>query len=110
MNTTKQQEKNKMAILTVASTGVRNSVKISDIHNKSNIIKILEAITSMIVPSSSLTSSILGRLYRNLIHVTYLICEYSNICKDNKKGEKRGICLGYETFCDYIRINNEPII
>lgn len=72
MNNTKQQEKNKMDILTVASTGVRNNVKISDNQNKSIIIKILEAITSMMVTKSSLTSSILGRLKRNLIHVTYL--------------------------------------
>ncbi|MGX6442468.1 hypothetical protein ACWM35_04490 [Neobacillus sp. K501] len=51
-----------MDIFTVARTGVRNSVKISDIQNKSIIIKILDAITSMMVISSSLTSSILGRL------------------------------------------------
>jgi hypothetical protein len=72
LNNTKQPEKNKMDIFTVASTGDRKSVKISDIQNKSIIIKIFDAITSMMVISSSLTSSILGRLYRNRIHVTYL--------------------------------------
>jgi hypothetical protein len=67
LNKTKLAQKKSKDIFTVTRTGVRNRVKIMLNQNKSRITKYLETITSIIVFNSSLTSSIFGRLYRNLI-------------------------------------------
>lgn len=67
LNKTKQPQKNKIDILIVGRAGEINNVKIKLHQNKSIMTKDLENITSISVFSSSLTSSILGRLYRNLI-------------------------------------------
>lgn len=67
LNIAKEPQKNKTDILTLARTGVRNKVKSKHNQNKSIITKVFETIKSIMILNSSLTSSILGRLYKNLI-------------------------------------------
>lgn len=62
-----EPQKNNIDILTVARTGESNSVKSKHNQNKSIITKVFETINSIMILNSSLTSSILGRLYKNLM-------------------------------------------
>lgn len=87
----KELQKNKTDKLKLARTGERNRVKSKHNQNKSIITKVFETIISIMILNSSLTSSILGRLYINLMKSPTYCLEYSIICKDKEKGENEEI-------------------
>jgi hypothetical protein len=90
--------------------GERNSVKIKQSQKRSIITNVFELITSKMVFNSSLTSSILGRLYKNLIEVTYLYVSTQIYVRTRKKVK---IKVNFEIMKHFqitFRINNEPII
>ena len=67
LNKANEPQKNNTDMLTLARTGERNRVKSKHNQNKSIITKVFETIKSIMILNSSLTSSILGRLYKNLM-------------------------------------------
>ena len=121
MKKAKLTQKNIIDILTVERTGDSNSVKSKHNQNKSMITKVFDTIKSMIRFNSSLTSSILGRLYKNRMKSPTYLSVLQSYVGTRKRVKHKEISYGKmnffsrefsidETFYVLFRINNEPII